>query len=92
MKKNIVKSKRVTLYLSIVLGTLLLILYVGGKAVILSFEEQVRELKRKHVVVEGQIKLLEIEAVNLKSAGRIKRIAYEQLGMVIPEGAPETLF
>ena len=92
MKKNLVKSKRVKLYLSIVLGTLLLILYVGGKAVILSLEEQVRELKRKHVVVDGQIKLLEIEAINLESAGRIKRIAHEQLGMVIPEGAPETLF
>ncbi len=92
MKKHVVKSKRVKLYLSIVLGTLLLIMYVGGKAVILSLEEQVRELKSKHAVVDGQIKLLEIEAVNLESASRIKRIAHEQLGMVMPVGAPKTLF
>ena len=92
MKKHVVKSKRVKLYLSIVLITFLLILYVGGKAVVLSLEEQVRELKHEHEVVYGQIKLLEIEAVNLESSSRIKRIAHEQLGMVMPVGAPETLF
>lgn len=71
---------------------MLLLSYVGMQMLILSLEKNVREIRVERVVLEEEIKVLEIKVAKLRKVSRIKKIAVEELGMEMPEGAPETLY
>ena len=79
-------------YLSALCIILFLLSYLGIQMFILSLEEQVREIRKERVVLEREIKNLEIKVADLRKGSRIKKIAQERLGMELPVGAPETLF
>ena len=86
------KTNGLKLYLTVIFVIFLLILHVGLQVGILTLEERVREIKNDNELIEGEIKKLEIEVAGLCKGNRIKKIAREDLGMVIPDGAPEPLF
>ena len=91
-KKHTVKAGKWKFCLSTLIVILCLLSYVGLQMFILSFEEHVRDIQREHAVLDEEIKKYEIERAELRSVSRIKKIAHEQLGLVMPDGAPMSLF
>ncbi len=91
-KRHFKKTNGLKLYLTVIFVIFLLILHVGLQVGILTLEERVREIKNDNELIDGEIKKLEIEVAGLRKGNRIKKIAREDLGMVIPDGAPEPLF
>ena len=87
-----IQFRSLNLYLTIFFATLILILYVSGHGYIISLEQSVDELRNERSVRDEQLKNLKIEFAGLRKGSRIKKIAYECLGMSLPEGAPEKLF
>lgn len=85
-------SRRGRLILVVVLGVLCLLGYVGLQMTILSLEESIRALRADCETVVRDIDYLEARAAELRSGARIVRIAVENLGMRLPEGAPEQLY
>jgi len=77
---------------SIIICTLIMILYVTGHAYIITLERKVYEIRNQQSELNIQINNLKIEAATLSKVRRIKKIAHEYLGMRIPEGAPKKLF
>ena len=65
---------------------------VALQVFILSAERTLHELRVERSLLEGELKKLEMEVVDMKKAGRIRKIAHEQLGMVYPDGPPEVLY
>ncbi|MCD6307571.1 MAG: hypothetical protein J7M24_01100 [Candidatus Latescibacteria bacterium] len=66
--------------------------YVGVQMYILSLEDRVRELMRKRETIVNEVKSAEVAVAELRRAGRIKRVARDELGMYVPEGAPKQLY
>ena len=87
-----VKFAGLKLLLSIIICTLILIFYLTGHVHIFALENKVHEIRNQHSELNIRINNLKIEAATLRKGRRIKNIAYEYLGMRIPEGAPERLF
>ena len=87
-----VKFKGLKLLLSIIICTLILILYVTGTVYIIALENKVNEIRNQHSKLSIQINNLKIEVAALLKGSRIEIIAHEYLGMKMPEGAPEKLF
>ena len=77
---------------SIIICTLIMILYVTGHVYIITLERKVHEIRNHQSELNIQINNLKIEAATLRKVHRIKKIAHEYLGMKIPEGAPKKLF
>ena len=91
-KANTKKNRKLVFYLSVLCIIMLLLSYVGMQMLILSLEENVREIREERVVLEEEIKVLETKVAKLRKVSRIKKIAVEELGMEMPEGAPEMLY
>ena len=91
-KANTGKSRKLTLYLSVFCAIILLLSYVAMHMLILSFEDDVRGLREKREALEGEIKILEIKAAELCKGSRIMKIALDELGLEMPEGAPVILY
>ncbi|MFC1528458.1 cell division protein FtsL [Candidatus Latescibacterota bacterium] len=87
-----VKAGKWKLCLSTLIVVLCLLFYVGLQMYILSLEKHVLDIKRERSVLEKEVKKYEIEKAELRRGSRIKKIATEQLGLVMPEGAPRTLY
>ena len=87
-----IQFRSLNLYLAIFLGTLILILYVSEQVYIISLETRVHELRNERSGLDANMRNLKIEFASLRKGSRIKKIAYECLGMSLPEGAPEKLF
>ena len=91
-KANIGKSRKLVFYLSVLCIIMLLLSYVGMQMLILSFEENVRDIRKERAALEEEIKVLETKIAELWKVSRIKKIAVEELGMDFPYGAPEMLY
>jgi cell division protein FtsL len=65
---------------------------VGLRAAVLNAENRVREIRAEKEMVLQEITELELEVTRLRAGSRIKRIAQEEIGLVMPEGAPESLY
>ena len=91
-KTYTVKAGKWKFCLSTLIVIVCLLFYVGLQMYILSIEEHVRDIKRERIVLDEEIKKYEIERAELRSGSRIKKIAHEQLGLVMPVGAPRSLF
>jgi len=91
-KINSGKSRKLVFYLSVLCIIMLLLSYVGMQMLILSFEENVRNIGKERIALKEEIKVLETEIAELWKVSRIEKIAVEELGMEMPEGAPETLY
>ena len=78
--------------LLILAGTAALILYISEQVYILSLETKVYELRQQRVHCQGEVDRLRIEAAALSTGTRIKKIASRNLGMKLPDGAPDRLF
>jgi len=79
-------------YLSIVIVTLIFILYQSERVYIYALGEKVQEIRKRNSELMMQINNLKIEVAELRSGTRIKKIAQDYLNMRMPEGAPERLF
>ena len=87
-----VKSRKLKIILWVFILIFVLLFHVGVEVLILSYESRIREIKYEQAKVDVEIKSFEMEITTLCMGSRIKKIASESLGMVIPEGAPEKLF
>lgn len=79
-------------YLIIFFGTILLSLFLTEQVYIISLEKKVIEIKKHKDKLSSEITNLKIETANLRKGSRIKTIAVDNLGLIMPEGAPEKLF
>ena len=86
------RSNRLYIYLSVTGVTVFSLFYLSAHVFILSLEESIRELQRQQAEITIDTTNLEIEIAELKKGSRIKKIAREQLGLLMPVGAPEKLF
>lgn len=86
------KLRSLKLLFSIIICTLILILYVTEHVYIFTLEKKIHEIRNQHSDLNVQINNLKIEAAVLNKGRRITKIAQEYLGMRMPEGAPEKLF
>ena len=91
-KKRISGINNGKFYLSVLLITLLLSLYITECVYIISLEKKMIETRREKDKLVSENTNLKIQAAVLRKGGRIKTIASENLGLIIPEGAPEKLF
>ncbi|MBA7586004.1 Cell division protein FtsL [subsurface metagenome] len=85
-------TNKLKLYSVVFSVIILLVLYVGLQVASLTLGEQIREIQDTQAVVDIEIKQLEMEVAELRKGSRIKKIAIEELGLVMPEGAPVTLY
>ena len=85
-------SRRLLVYLLIVIVTTLLVLHVGARTLILSLGTDIQKIRKNSMNVQTEISGLEMQVADLSRGSRIKQIALEQLGMILPVGAPEKLF
>ncbi|MCE5250752.1 hypothetical protein LLG96_11090 [bacterium] len=85
-------NRRIRVYLWVFAITVFLLFYLSANLVILTLEKKVWEVRKKNEEVALEISHLEFDVAGLKKGSRIKKIAHEQLGLEMPEGAPEKLF
>jgi cell division protein FtsL len=79
-------------YLIIFVGTILLSLFLTERVYIISLEKKVIDIKKQREKISSEITNLKIDAADLRKGSRIKTIAVDSLGLIMPEGAPEKLF
>lgn len=93
--ENAVPSKKngnVKFYIFIFFATLILISYVSEQVYIIILQDKIVSVKTQKAQLDAEITNLELGVVKLSQVGRIKKIAVENLGMTVPEGAPVKLF
>jgi cell division protein FtsL len=86
------RMKRVTMYLIIVLGVGAIMGYLGLQMYILGLEDRLRLLQVQREDASRRIVILETRAAEMRRGSRIQRIAVNELGMKLPEGAPALLY
>ncbi len=86
------RRARLIVYLFILCVTTLLVLRVGAQTWILSLGREIREISSERATVESEIAGLNLRVAELRKGRRIKMIARNHLGMVVPVGAPRKLF
>lgn len=86
------KNKNLKLFLLIIVCTLMLTVYVSGQVYIISLERSIIATSDEIADINNEIDHLRIEAAELSKGSRIKKIAYENLKMKMPEGTPQQLF
>lgn len=59
---------------------------------VMNTENRVRDIRSEKERIQKEITDLELEVTRLSAGSRIKRIAQDELGLVIPDGAPESLY
>jgi cell division protein FtsL len=91
-EKSTGRSRRLLVYLLIVVVTTLLVLHVGARMYILSMGTDIQKIRKDNLHVQAEISGLELQMADLSRGARIKQIASEQLGMIMPVGAPKKLF
>ena len=87
-----VKYNSFKFLLSIITFIFILILYVSEQVYIVSLEKKVSDLRQKNIWLKSTITNLQIKTADLHKGSRIKKIAFKNLGMTMPEGAPARLF
>jgi len=87
-----VKRRRLLVYFAAFFLIVLLLVYVGMRMVILSLEDQVRDIRAERETLERTIEQLELKVAELRKGSRIKAIARERFGMIENEGAPLILY
>ncbi|MBN1290919.1 MAG: hypothetical protein JXB48_03690 [Candidatus Latescibacteria bacterium] len=85
-------SNRLWIYLSIIFCTVCLLFYLSTRVLVMTYEENIRELLIQRAEAVNEISSLEIEVTGLKKGSRIIKYAYKYLGLTMPDGAPEKLF
>lgn len=86
------RRKRVFVYLFILGVTTLLVLRVGAQMSILSLGRDIQTIRAERAEIEAEAASLELEAADLRMGSRIKMVAHDCLGMIVPDGAPQKLF
>ncbi|MFC1538419.1 hypothetical protein ACFL6H_03265 [Candidatus Latescibacterota bacterium] len=90
--QRITKYKNLKLYLSIVICTLILSLYVSEQVLIISLERSINNTISDISEISNEIDHLGIKVAELSKGSRIKTIASMDLNMKMPEGTPQRLF
>ncbi len=90
--QRFIRFRGLKLYIAILLGTLILILYVSKQGYIISLESRVNGLIIERSELDAHLRNLKVEFALLRKGSRIKKIAHQYLGLSLPEGAPERLF
>ncbi|MFC1541368.1 hypothetical protein ACFL50_02825 [Candidatus Latescibacterota bacterium] len=90
--QRITKYKNLKLYLSIVICTLILSLYVSEQVFIISLERSITKINSDISEINNDIDLLSIEVADLRKGSRIKTIAFMNFKMKMPERTPQRLF
>lgn len=79
-------TKSVRIYLAVILlGTLLILLYVGQYASMVQAEYRLSQVKDKIKKIQDENYRLQLDMERLRSRERIERIARNRLGMVKPK-------
>jgi cell division protein FtsL len=86
------RKSKVTVYLLIFAITVLLVIRVGAQTCILSLGREINEIEAERTAIEMESKSLEFQIAELRKGSRIITIARDRLGMVMPQGAPQSLF
>ena len=86
------KNGNVKFYIFIFLATLILISYVSEQVYIIILQDKIVSIKNQKAQLDAEITNLKLDVVKLSQVGRIKKIAVDNLGMMVPEGAPVKLF
>lgn len=86
------RRTRLAIYLLILSVTGLLVLRVGAQTWILSLGREIRDIRKERTSIEAEIAGLELKVADLRTGSRIKMIARDHLGMIVPVGAPQKLF
>ena len=90
--RNVRRSSRLLVLLTVFGATVFLIFYLSAHVFILSLKGSVIASRNERIKVENEIKDIAIEVTGLKMSSRIIKIASEDLGLIMPVGAPEKLF
>lgn len=86
------RRKRIFVYLLIFVVTTLLVLHVAAQMYILSLGKEIRSIRAERAGIDAETVNLELMAADLRTGSRIKMIARDNLGMIVPDGAPQKLF
>jgi len=86
------RRNRITFYVLILTITIILVLKVGAQTYILSLGGEIQQVRKEKQDIGEEIKDLERQVAELNKGSRIKMIAQDRLGMIIPVGAPRKLF
>ncbi len=86
------RSLRLFMILLICLVVAVAVCYVGMQDYEMRLNERINKLRQDIESSQAKMDALELEIADLRKGSRIRKIAREQLGMKMPDGAPEKLF
>ena len=86
------KTGGLRFYLFVIFSTMIMILYVSEQVYIFALGKNIIDIQNRNLTLNEEIKDLKIKVAELRSGTRIRRLAHDNLGMKMPEGAPERLF
>jgi len=89
-----VKNRRrhFTIILCAVCLSVFFLFCISTHVYVMNTEIAVHELQLERGRIELEVTGVELEVAALRKAGRIQRIAQNELGMKVPDGAPGKLF
>jgi cell division protein FtsL len=87
-----IRHNRLKFFLLVLVATILAIFFVSEDVYILSLGKEIQRKKKECELLEIENVSLKLKAAELRKGIRIKTIARDNLGMVMPVGAPRKLF
>ena len=87
-----IRRNRLIFCLLIFAVTVLAVLFVSEDVYILSTGKEIQKIKKERAELENENVSLKLKVAELRKGSRIKQIACDNLGMVMPVGAPRKLF
>lgn len=87
-----IRHNRLMFFLLVLIATILAVLFVSEDVYMLSLGKEIQKIKKEREMLEIENVSLKMKAAELRKGSRIKTIAHDDLGMVMPVGAPRKLF
>ena len=87
-----IRHNRLMFFLLVLIATILAVLFVSEDVYMLSLGKEIQKIKKEREMLEIENVSLKLKAAELRKGSRIKTIAHDNLGMVMPVGAPRKLF
>ena len=87
-----IRHNRLMFFLLVLIATVLAVLFVSEDVYMLSLGKEIQKIKKEREMLEIENVSLKLKAAELRKGSRIKTIAHDDLGMVMPVGAPRKLF
>ncbi|MFA6470660.1 MAG: cell division protein FtsL [Candidatus Latescibacterota bacterium] len=87
-----IRHNRLMFFLLVFVATVLAVFFISEDVYILSLGKEIQKTKKERELLEIENVSLKLKAAELRKGSRIKTIAHDNLGMVMPVGAPRKLF